>query len=501
MDQIAIDVRIANIAMSGIMLILSVTLFAVQWQHKTIKGLMFWGMAYVAGALTMNLQALRGDISDFYSVLMANYFHMATYLLFYYGCIKYTDKNPKTYFVLLITVIFWAPFLVIYQSPEYFGLRVILASFGQFALCILTAHILITSRRVENLTQKIQGGLFIALGMMSLFRGVWFVFEPVVNVDLLNGALNTGVSAAAYMFVSGVVPVGLVMLIAVCFIVMVTEHLRIELETRVQELDVAKNTAENARIEAEISKSKTEESRKLLEIASNEKTAFLANMSHEIRTPLNAIIGFTEAMLIGVGGKVSSEKHTQYLIDIKESGKHLSTVINDVLDLSKIESGKWVLSEKWFSLEYCVNSVFKMLSNVADQKEITLRYEEDETSQIFGDENAFKRIFINLLSNSIKFSPINTTIHCSVNNWEDGCLKVTVIDSGKGIPEDRINDILKPFVQNHNEYQLSDEGTGLGLPIVKNLVELNGGKFMLESEVDVGTEAIFIMPNSRVRIK
>lgn len=473
MDQFTPDVRTINYALISIMTIMATILFAVRWQHKTIKGLFHWGMAYVCTAIVIFSLDLRGDLSNFYTVLVANYFNAAAFILYYYGCCKYLGKQPQLYLVLCVAVIFWGPFLFTYQSSEYFNLRVMLSSMGRASFCLMTAHILITTCRVEYFTQKILGCLFFVLGAMNLIRVIWFAGKPVTNIDFVNSNLNAEVARTAYMMISNVIPIGLATLIAVCFIVMVTERQRVELEARVHDLD----------------------------IASNEKTAFLANMSHEIRTPLNAIIGFTGAMLLGVGGKVSSKKHVEYLTDIKDSGEHLAIVINDVLDLSKIESGNWVLSEEWFPLDNCVHNVFKMLSSLANEKEIELRFEEDEAVSIFGDEHAIKRIFINLISNSIKFSNIKSTIRCTVNKAGDGRIVVKVIDTGTGISEYLIDDILKPFIQNQNTHRLSDEGTGLGLPIVQNLIELHGGEFKLKSEVNVGTEAIFTLPTPRVRVE
>ncbi|MDG1438955.1 MAG: transporter substrate-binding domain-containing protein, partial [Emcibacteraceae bacterium] len=151
------------------------------------------------------------------------------------------------------------------------------------------------------------------------------------------------------------------------------------------------------------------------EMASNAKSAFLANMSHEIRTPLNAIIGFSDAMLAGVGGEVKMDKHKEYLSDIKHSGEHLSTVIKDILDLSKIEAGKWRLREEIFLLSDCIENTLGMLLPLAEKKSIELKYEaaaKISSLKIYGDESAIKRVVINLISNSIKFTPDGGKITC-----------------------------------------------------------------------------------------
>jgi len=237
------------------------------------------------------------------------------------------------------------------------------------------------------------------------------------------------------------------------------------------------------------------------EQANQAKSAFLANMSHEIRTPLNAIIGFSEAMLGGVGGDVKSDRHKEYLTDIKNSGEHLSTVIKDILDLSKIEAGKWQIEENTFNFEKSIKEVFTMLSPQAEAKNITLIYDaEDKISSatVSGDESAIKRIFINLISNSIKFTGDDGYVECNVSANRNGNIVVDIKDNGIGIPSDRIDKVLNPFEQVHADSDLNEEGTGLGLSIVQKLVELHNGKFKLESEYGLGTTASITIPSNRI---
>ena len=237
------------------------------------------------------------------------------------------------------------------------------------------------------------------------------------------------------------------------------------------------------------------------EQANQAKSAFLANMSHEIRTPLNAIIGFSEAMLGGVGGDVKSDRHKEYLTEIKNSGEHLSTVIKDILDLSKIEAGKWQIEENTFNFEKSIKEVFTMLSPQAEAKNITLIYDaEDKISSatVSGDESAIKRIFINLISNSIKFTGDDGYVECNVSANRNGNIVVDIKDNGIGIPSDRIDKVLNPFEQVHADSDLNEEGTGLGLSIVQKLVELHNGKFKLESEYGLGTTASITIPSNRI---
>jgi len=223
------------------------------------------------------------------------------------------------------------------------------------------------------------------------------------------------------------------------------------------------------------------------------KSTFLANMSHELRTPLNAIIGFSEAMSSGIYGEVKEPKYREYLKDIRDSGKHLESVIDDILDLSKIEAGKWQLTKKRFSLSNCILVAIKMLQAQADERGIELIFEnitDDDDALINADENSLKRVILNLMSNAIKFSHQNGKIICRIENSVTDDFKLSVIDYGIGIDEIHMETVLSPFGQVHDVSDLNKSGTGLGLPIVKQLIQLHGGQFKLKSNLGEGTSAI-----------
>jgi two-component system, cell cycle sensor histidine kinase PleC len=252
---------------------------------------------------------------------------------------------------------------------------------------------------------------------------------------------------------------------------------------------------------AKLSQNKAEIAQAEAEAENDAKSTFLANMSHEIRTPLNAIIGFSDVMLMGLYGKIKEPKYIEYLNDIRGSGEHLTTVIKDILDLSKIEPGKWQLEETEFSLLNCTREAAKILEQKATQKNVILSCGTDPRSQsvkLFGDMHAIKRSIINLLSNAIKFTGANGTVHCQTSCGEDGSVIIEIIDTGIGIPSHRLEHVLNPFEQGEQSYKLNEEGTGLGLPIVKNLIELHDGVFTLISDVGIGTRAIISIPSKRV---
>lgn len=253
----------------------------------------------------------------------------------------------------------------------------------------------------------------------------------------------------------------------------------------------------------EIIEGKLRISQKEAQEANRAKSTFLANMSHEIRTPLNAIIGFSEVMSEGVFGKIKNPRYREYLHDIENSGHHLETVINDILDLSKIEAGKWKLNEENFDLNNCILQSLKMINEQATYKNITCSLEDYKTEhfiKIFGDETAYKRIIINLLSNSVKFTESGGEIICKIVLAQNGSAQIIVTDNGIGIPAERLKHVLSPFAQAHDLRNMSEIGTGLGLPIVKQLCELHGGSFNLNSIEDVGTTATITIPPERVAV-
>jgi len=235
------------------------------------------------------------------------------------------------------------------------------------------------------------------------------------------------------------------------------------------------------------------------EAANEAKSTFLANMSHEIRTPLNAIIGFSEIMSSGLFGQIQEPKYNEYLHDIKNSGQHLETVINDILDLSKIEAGKWQLEDEEFDLYFCAKEAITMLKPSSEEKNINLDIDSNSISGVIvsGDINAIRRMLLNLLSNAVKFTEEGGRVDVLISKSDNNDVYVEVKDSGIGIPADRIEHVVSPFEQIYGDETLNEPGTGLGLSIVNQLAKLHGGKFILSSEVGVGTSATILIPAFR----
>ena len=237
------------------------------------------------------------------------------------------------------------------------------------------------------------------------------------------------------------------------------------------------------------------------EAANRAKTEFLANMSHELRTPLNAIIGFSEVIQNEIMGKVQDNpRYVDYARDIRQAGTHLLSVINDILDIAKIEAGQLDLREDVFGLGEALEACVKMLADQATESGLELVCAgPDDLPNLWADEKMFKQIAINLLSNAIKFTPEGGRVTLNAEIEPDGALKLTVTDTGIGIAADDLEMALAPFAQVDSAYCRSHEGTGLGLPISKALAELHGGSLDMESEPGVGTTVTVRFPSERLR--
>lgn len=229
------------------------------------------------------------------------------------------------------------------------------------------------------------------------------------------------------------------------------------------------------------------------EDANRAKSEFLANMSHELRTPLNAIIGFSELMESGLFGPLGSDKYNEYCRDIRDSGRYLLDVINDILDMSRIEAGRVQLNLQPVQLDEVVTDAIRVMSVRADEKQIAVVADADETVSLEADKRALKQVTLNLLSNAIKFTPENGRVSVRTRRSARAALLV-IEDSGIGIPKAALAKIGKPFEQVESQFTKTHKGSGLGLAIAKSLVELHGGTMRIRSSEGVGTTVIIRLP-------
>jgi PAS domain S-box-containing protein len=251
---------------------------------------------------------------------------------------------------------------------------------------------------------------------------------------------------------------------------------------------------ERKRVEADLRRARDE-----AELASRSKTEFLANMSHELRTPLNAVIGFADVLSGEVFGPLGDHRYQEYAGDIRDSGLHLLTLINDVLDVAKIEHGTVDLADEILDADAVVHSCVRLMRERAAAAGVTLAARlAPDLPALRADRRRLKEILINLLSNAVKFTPAGGQVTVAAAADERGC-QISVIDTGIGIAAEDIETALRPFGQIDSRLARRYQGTGLGLPLAKAMAELHGGGLELESAPGRGTTATLRLPLERVR--
>ncbi len=255
------------------------------------------------------------------------------------------------------------------------------------------------------------------------------------------------------------------------------------------------DVSDRKRTEIELHSAKEEADR-----ANRAKSQFLASMSHELRTPLNAIIGFSDIMRRQMFGPVGEPRYLSYVDDIHDSGQHLLNLINDMLDLSRIESGKYEIREEWLSAANLFDWVLNMIEPQILASGVNVNQVVMEGMPEFrADQRAMRQILLNLLSNALKFTPAGNSITLSSHQAPaDGAIVLEVADTGRGIPADMLDTITEPFVQAGDATTRRESGTGLGLAITKSLVQMHGGKLTLSSTEHVGTTVTIRLPDRRI---
>ena len=262
----------------------------------------------------------------------------------------------------------------------------------------------------------------------------------------------------------------------------------------VEVVSVVRDASERIRYEAAL-----REAKETADAASSSKSRFLATVSHEVRTPLNAIIGFTEIMQGEVLGPLGNDKYRSYIADIHAGSTHLLQLINEILDLAKAEAGKLELDEEVIDLGEVIGSVVRLSRAPIEKAGLTATIDlSPDLPRLRADERKTRQILFNLLGNAVKFTPPGGRVTLTARQDAAGDVAVTVADTGIGMAPDDLKRAVEPFVQIDNELSRNHQGTGLGLPTVKALIEAHGGRFELKSAVGVGTECTIVFPPGRV---
>ena len=234
------------------------------------------------------------------------------------------------------------------------------------------------------------------------------------------------------------------------------------------------------------------------ELASQVKSQFIANMSHELRTPLNAVIGFAEIIKNELLGAINEPRYRDYAGDIHSSGKHLLQLINDILDMTKVEAGTYQLREDVCDVAKIVGDAIALVQNLAIQNELTVRVDvPQDIPFLFADERGVRQVLVNFLSNAIKFTPKGGDVAVSARLEPDGAIALAVVDTGIGMAPDDIPQALSPFRQLEDSHGRKYEGTGLGLSLIKAMLDLHEGFLHVESTLGAGTTVTAKFPPRR----
>ncbi len=342
--------------------------------------------------------------------------------------------------------------------------------------------------------------VFIAASTISILAGL--VVSRASHMDMFLASLIpfTAIAALRFVFGNSVLDYGTALVIPGVALQLFVDgrrimhrldedsRLRFQVEDLARELEETRDDALRKRFEAET--------------ANASKTAFLANMSHELRTPLNAILGFSEIIAQECFGPTGSPRYREYAGDIHASGAHLLSLINDLLDVAKIEAGKMEIQPEPLEAKHTFDLALKLISAKAREKRQDLTIAVDPNAPpLFADERALKQILINLTSNAVKFTPEGGRIEVRGAAARGGGFQISVQDNGPGIPREKLDRIFTPFNQVDNRYDRQAGGTGLGLALIRGLAELHGGRAWLESEPGKGCCAYVVLPLEGERMK
>ncbi len=431
---------------------------------------------------------------------------------------------PALYALFAIASMFWAPVLdAIVWLVIVIGAKVILLDQGRRFLALAPAQVNVGLWRRRFFIIELMNGVALAgfalvginqnfgVGGDILFASHVFIFATLIVVLAIRTMFAATLPAILF---AGTVPMTAAVVLRLMLLnepfylalasMAVGVHLYFiflarGLRTTVLSMLEFRTEKDALIAELEEEKSVSDEARRRAEAANRAKSRFLATMSHELRTPLNAILGFSEVMKTELFGPLDNPTYREYAGNILESGRHLLHLINEILDLTRIESGRYELHEEPLRLADTAEECHRLLKLKADTKGLQLiEAIEPDLPVVWADQRAMRQICLNLMSNALKFTPSGGRITIAVGATEDGGQHLSVRDNGPGIPEEEIPKVLQAFGQGTLAHQNAEGGAGLGLAIVQNLIELHGGSLALTSELRKGTDAKVILPAYRV---
>jgi len=350
------------------------------------------------------------------------------------------------------------------------------------------------ARRRNTLRSHAQGALFFALAICAMhftaMSAVVFHYDP--RIEVAGAVVDPGMLAVAVAALS-------ILVVALGLIgALLDQHLAQNRQGETERLRVHIAALEGTKSALEETSGRLSEALTIAAQADRAKSAFLAAVSHELRTPLNAIIGFSEMLTIELFGPLGHMRYRDYAHDIHHSGVHLLSVINDILDLSRIDAGDKRLDEEDVDIRKLIGQSLKMIRPQALAAGVELSAEIDSALPVLrADPRRLKQALINLLGNAVKFTPAKGTIAVAARETADGIV-ITVADTGIGIAGDDIPRALERFGQVDSRLSRKYEGVGLGLPLAKQFVELHGGTLTLDSTLNVGTTVTITLPARRI---
>lgn len=361
-----------------------------------------------------------------------------------------------------------------------------------FSIAFSSALLFLWPSADEARQAYLLSAMTVALAPMTLVTIAYFpvFYRTVVPIAIAIGLRFTSYGDVFHLTVVGVLALFMILLVHLARIVnsamLGAISLQSDKNALIEQLFRAKRESDMARARAEE--------------ANRAKSSFLANMSHELRTPLNAIIGFSEVMASEIFGGHAKPIYKEYSHDINRSGQHLLGLINDILDLSRIEAGRFEIVEEEVDIVHLARDCERLLDIRAQAQRVTIVEDfEGDLPILRADARALRQTWINLLTNAIKFSPPNTTVTMIAQLDPSGDLRFGVHDQGPGIAESEIDKVMEAFTQGAAGIAQPGKGSGLGLSIVKGLMSLHGGRFELKSRLGEGTQAEAVFPAARLR--